>query len=151
KYGDWAIEELIKAGVDCRFMQQMKGHQTPVSFIVVNRSIASRTIINRKRSSCVLKLNPGCFDGLMPKLLLFDGHELEASMAALDAFPSAMTVLDAGSLREGTKVLAERVHYLVCSERFAVQVTGNNDIGHDWKKALHHLRELNRGVVVVTL
>jgi sulfofructose kinase len=69
----------------------------------------------------------------------------------MKAFPSATTVLDAGSLREGTQVLAPRVHYLACSERFAVQVTGERDIYGNWQTCLRRLRELNGNVIVVTL
>ena len=58
-------------------------------------------------------------------------------------FPSAITVLDAGSLRDGTQVLSRRVHYLVCSERFAAQVTGDADVREDWPACLRRLRELN--------
>ena len=36
-----------------------------------------------------------------PRVLLFDGHELEASLEAMELFPDAQTILDAGSLREG--------------------------------------------------
>ncbi len=89
--------------------------------------------------------------GLDPKLLLFDGHELAASLTALKAFPSALTLLDAGSLREGTRVLARRVKYLVCSEGFARQVTGLRDVARCWTGCLRRLRQLDGQVVVATL
>jgi len=151
EYGEKVIAELRGAGVDCRLMRQHPNHLTPVSFIVANRSVASRTIINRKQPQAHLRLELGAFELIMPKLVLCDGHELEASVAALDAFPSAITVLDAGSLRAGTQALAKRVRYLVCSERFAVQVTGCGDLSSGWKSALPELRHSNEQTVVVTL
>jgi len=151
EYGRRVVRELQNAGVDCRLVQQLPDHQTPVSFIVVNRSIASRTIINRKTPSATLDLKPESFAELEPKLLLFDGHELKAALAAMDTFPSAITLLDAGSLREGTRVLAERVQYLVCSERFAVQATGQKDVITDSHKTLRQLRQFDRQAVVMTL
>ncbi len=150
-YGKRLREELKATSIDCRLVQSLPQHSTPVSFILVNRSDGSRTIINRKSTSKNLQLEVGDFAGFAPDLLLFDGHELEASLAALKAFPSAVTILDAGSLREGTKVLAEKVQYLVCSERFAVQFTGRTDLSADWGAALDPLRKANRGVVVITL
>ncbi|MFQ3621691.1 MAG: PfkB family carbohydrate kinase, partial [Spirochaetales bacterium] len=44
------------------------------------------------------------------------------SLAALSAFPQAISILDAGSLREGTELLATRVTFCIASERFARQV-----------------------------
>jgi sugar/nucleoside kinase (ribokinase family) len=84
---------------------------------------------------------------------LFDGHELPASLAALRAFPEAVSILDAGSWREGTAQLAGRVDYLAASERFALQASGlahlNND---DARRAcVGHLREQYSTAVIVTL
>ncbi len=151
QYGRRALSELHQAGVDCRLMKGRKARETPVSFITVNRGNGSRTIINRKPPTPPLKLSARQLRGLNPKLLLFDGHELEASLAAMKAFPSAITLLDAGSLREGTRTLAGRVEYLVCSERFARQVTRIQNVSHSWARCLRRLRQLNGRVVVVTL
>jgi sulfofructose kinase len=150
-YGHRVAMDLRQGGVDCRLLEMRKGQTTPVSFIMVNRSNASRTIINRKATAPALTLDHSKLAGLEPRLLLFDGHEATASLQAMKAFSSATTVLDAGSLREGTQVLAPRVHYLACSERFATQFTGVSDIQGNWKTCLRRLRELNGNVVVVTL
>ena len=60
-------------------------------------------------------------------------------------------MLDAGSLREGTRELAPRVQYLACSERFAAQITGEQDVAGNWRECLRRLRDFNRHVIVVTL
>ncbi|MGR9037926.1 MAG: carbohydrate kinase family protein, partial [Gammaproteobacteria bacterium] len=52
------------------------------------------------------------------------------------------SVLDAGSLHEGTQTLMGRVDYLVCSEKFASQVAGNAD------RALSMLAEIAPAVVI---
>ena len=150
-YGDKALRELAEGGLDCRLVEQRARCATPVSFIIVNRAAGSRTIINRKVPAAGLQLSRKMLDGLNPGLLLFDGHELEASLAAMTAFPHAITVLDAGTLREGTSVLAGKVRYLVCSERFAGQVTREADVPGRWQQCLGRLRELYRNVVVITL
>ncbi len=151
EYGGKAVKELADAGVDCRLVEQRAGHATPVSFIIVNRATGSRTIINRKIPASSLQLTRPMLDGLNPRLLLFDGHELQASLAALEAFPSAITVLDAGSLRDGTSALAGKVRCLVCSERFARQVTGEAEVLTPWERCLARLRGMYANVVVVTL
>jgi sugar/nucleoside kinase (ribokinase family) len=150
-YGCKALKELADAGVNCRLVEQREGYATPLSFIVVNRITGSRTIINRKLPTAGAHLTPQSLHGVDPQLLLFDGHELEASLPALEAFPSAITVLDAGSLREGTSTLAGKVRYLVCSERFAIQVTGEADVAGHRPECLRRLRELYGNVAVITL
>jgi sugar/nucleoside kinase (ribokinase family) len=90
---------------------------------------------------------------MSPRVLLFDGHELEASRAALKAFPKAISILDAGSWREGTAGLAGQVNYLAASERFALQVTGlpHLDDEKNRRACVRHLRDRFSTIVVVTL
>jgi sulfofructose kinase len=124
RYGAQIESEFEFVGTDISLLEIRSGHNTPFSVIVVNRENASRTIINRKVPAAPLWLDAEIARPLAPKLLLFDGHELEASLQALDLFPDALSLLDAGSIREGTRELASRVDYLAASERFALQATG---------------------------
>ncbi len=61
---------------------------TPVSLIWINRKNGSRTIANRKAKGAPLQFEAG---EMRPRVLLFDGHELEASLTALEAFRSAIS------------------------------------------------------------
>lgn len=122
-FGARALAELQEAGVNCELVELRAGHVTPVSSILINRANGSRTICNRKRAG-QWGLPMRAPAGADPAFLLFDGHEPAASLEALRAFPSAISVLDAGSLREGTRLLAPRVNYLIGSQRFAAQVLG---------------------------
>ena len=128
EYGRRILAELRQGGVECSLMQTRPGYSTPVSFIIANRANGSRTIINRRAAAQGLEWPSQKPAQLQPRLLLFDGHEPGASLATLEAFPSAVSVLDAGTLREGTELLSRRVDYLVCSERFAAQVTGSDEV-----------------------
>ncbi len=86
-------------------------------------------------------------------MLLFDGHELPAALEAIRAYPDATTILDAGSVRDGTRELAQRVDHLVSSERFARQITGLGplDATSDRAAAVAALSRMNGRPVVVTL
>jgi len=150
-YGRRILAELQQGGVGCSLMQTRPGYLTPVSFIIANRANGSRTIINRRAAAAGLELPRQTPAELQPRLLLFDGHEPAASLAALEAFPSALSVLDAGTLREGTELLSRRVDYLVCSERFAAQATGRGEVEAHWQDCLRELQARNGKVVVVTL
>jgi sulfofructose kinase len=154
-YGGRIHAEFESVGTDLALTEMRTGHPTPVSFILVNTSTGSRTIINRKAQQSELELRPSQLAGLSPRVLLFDGHELQAAQAALGAFPQTASILDAGSLRPGTRELAGKVNYLVASERFALQATGLADLaGADqWQVCLRRLREGARpdAAIVVTL
>lgn len=124
--GQAVAAEFAAYGVDCRLTERRAGHVTPTSLVLVNSENGSRTIINRKRPTAELQLDAATLRAELaePRVLLFDGHELQASAAAQQAFPRAESILDAGSVREGTLALAEGVTHLAASGRFARQVTG---------------------------
>lgn len=129
-YGARMVQEFSAAGTDLTLLRQSPTSATPVSVILVNESNGSRTIINHKapEEEPPLRLSPAPAWTQAPRVLLFDGHELEASLDAMRLFPEAHTILDAGSSRPGTLELARQVDYLVSSERFARQLSGLKDL-----------------------
>jgi sugar/nucleoside kinase (ribokinase family) len=125
-YGERALQDLQEAGVDLRGVSRKASCATPLSIILVNTRTGSRTIINRKGGSTISQEETETLfshlDSSPPDLLLLDGHEPEASLTALAHFPSALSILDAGSFRRGTELLAPRVTYCIASERFAREI-----------------------------
>ena len=86
-------------------------------------------------------------------VLVFDGHELPAALAALEAFPNAISILDAGSWREGTAKLAELVDYLVTSEPFAMRASAVANLGSNeaQRDCVRELRDRFGAITIVTL
>jgi sulfofructose kinase len=152
-YGQQIVAEFRSVGTDTSLLEVRVDFPTPLSVILVSRQIGSRTLVNRRIQGTPLSLEPRVLAGLSPKVLLFDGHELAASLAARSAFPDAITILDAGSAREGTLALADKVTYLLASERFALQVTGlpNLDSADLQRACLDILAERFGTTAVVTL
>lgn len=154
-YAERIFDEFAAAGTDTALVRRDPEGATPVSVILVNEANGSRTIINRKQPnrSTAWSLSPLPAWAPPPQVLLFDGHELEASLEAIQAFPRAKTILDAGSLREGTRALSGRVDYLVSSERFARQFAGLSDLetAEHQEAALAALHRHNGREVVITL
>ncbi|WP_395743537.1 carbohydrate kinase family protein [Prosthecobacter sp.] len=146
-------EEFVSVGTDVSLLELRPGHLTPLSMILINRQNGSRTIINRKEKGAFLSVDTIALLPLKPRVLLFDGHELEASLAAMEAFPDAISILDAGSWREGTAALAGRVNYLAASERFALQATGLPDLQADAsrRQCLVDLRKQFATRTIITL
>jgi sugar/nucleoside kinase (ribokinase family) len=152
-YGHRIRSEFQAVGTDVSLMELRKDHATPLSMILINRQNGSRTIVNRKAKSAALVMEQNRLPALKPRVLLLDGHELDAALAALEVFPDAISILDAGSLREGTEGLAGRVDYLAASERFAVQTTGVHGLGDEASRrlCLQKLRERFATSTIITL
>jgi len=152
-YGRRIGEEFKAAGTDVSLLETRPGHTTPTSILLINRQTGSRTIVNRKIKAGPLQLDAGILRRLSPKVLLFDGHELPAALEALKAFPDAISILDAGSWREGTAQLAALVDYLAASERFALQSTGMAHMDSDdaRRDCIQSMRKLYATAVIVTL
>jgi sulfofructose kinase len=142
-YGDCHLRELRDHGVDTRLV--VRGSSpTPLSTVLVKPN-GQRALINYKGQTSALPATAIDFHDLAAKVLLFDGHEPHISLRLLNQLTHPVpTVLDAGSLHDGTLTLMDKVEYLVCSEKFAVQFAGDENL------ALSKLAQI-APVVVITL
>ncbi len=127
-YGDLHLQELQTAGVDCQFIKRDNA-PTPLSAILVKPD-GKRALLNYKGSTRALARNSLDFSKLNGKALLFDGHEPNISLDLLQRFANHAlpSVLDAGSLHDGTRLLMDKVSHLVCSEKFALQYAADEHL-----------------------
>ena len=141
-YGEKHWQEFVEHNIDTRLI--VRGQSpTPLSSILVKPD-GKRALINYKGETKPLSSQDIDFSSIRPKVVLFDGHEPNVSnvlveQASREGIPS---VLDAGSLHEGTSALMGRVDYLACSEKFALQFAGNVEI------ALSRLAEISPAVII---
>jgi sulfofructose kinase len=143
-YGEKHYQELLERGVQTNLI--IRGPSpTPLSTVLVKPD-GRRALINYKGETRPLSSGTIDFSSVTPKVVLFDGHEPHVSNSLLERTQTENipTVLDAGSVHEGTLALMESVDYLVCSEKFARQFAGDEEI------ALARLAEISP-VVVITL
>lgn len=141
-YGTHHLKELQDAGVNTDFI--CRGDSpTPLSAIIVKPD-GQRALINYKGDTKPLPAHSIDFAKVSTKTLLFDGHEPQLSLTLLDklAFKSIPSILDAGSLHVGTQALMDKVSYLVCSEKFALEFANTTNA------ALSHLAALSPNVVI---
>lgn len=141
-FGELHQKELDDAGVNVDLI--VTGNfPTPVSMVLIKPD-GKRALINYKGETVPLASGKIDFSSITAKVILFDGHEPRLSKALLEVARSIQipSVLDAGSLHEGTKTLMEQVDYLVCSEKFALQYAGDERI------ALERLATVSPCVVV---
>lgn len=141
-YGDKHFQELNDEGVDTQLI--IRGASpTPLSTILVKPD-GKRCLINYKGDTQALPADALNLASIPAKVVLFDGHEPFISLALAEQARQSKipTVLDAGSVHDGTLALMNRVDYLVCSEKFAGQYAG------DEHKALSRLAALAPTVVI---
>ncbi len=141
-FGSRHLQELVENKVNTDLI--VRGSSpTPLSTILVKPD-GKRALINYKAETGPLTAGAIDFSSISAKAILFDGHEphLSVSVAKQARNNRIPTVLDAGSLHEGTRALLDQVDYLVCSEKFAGQFAG------DEEQALDRLSEFSANVVI---
>lgn len=143
-YGDKHYQELAGEGVDTQLLVRGTA-PTPLSTIIVKPD-GKRALINYKGDTTALPAEAIDFSLIKAKVILFDGHEPHISIPLAEQArqQNIPTVLDAGSLHDGTRALMGKVDYLVCSEKFACQLAG------DEETALSQMAKI-APVVVITL
>jgi sulfofructose kinase len=145
-WGEQHVLELIQAGVLTDLIARGSA-PTPLSVVLVKPD-GKRSLVNYRGRTAPLPADRIDFSNTVPKVILFDGHEpfLSVPLAGMARDKGIKTVLDAGSVHPGTRALASRVDYLICSEHFAREFTGVGDAD----QALARLFE-SQSAVVVTL
>ncbi|MBW2502211.1 MAG: carbohydrate kinase [Deltaproteobacteria bacterium] len=123
-FGAAHIAELQRAGV---FTDRVARGAFPsaVSAVMVKPD-GSRALVSHRNPESLLSPGALDFSGMKARVILFDGHEPSISppLARYARSRGIATILDAGSVHRGTAELADLVDYLVCSERFGLDFTG---------------------------
>lgn len=126
-YGHRHCDELQRDGVAIDFI--IRGTApTPLSIILVKPD-GSRAVVSYQTGTEKLPASAVDLAACKARVMLFDGHEPHLSQACISSCRERgiPTVLDAGSVHEGTRLLAPRVDYLVTSEKFSRDFTGEDD------------------------
>ena len=144
EFGDCHLHELQSAGVVTDFIARGAA-PTPVSSALISPE-GERLLVNYTPPRKKLQANDFDFSDLRTKIILCDGHEPELALALIQQSRNhgVRSVLDAGSLHRGTKLLMSKVDYLVCSEKFAREFSGETDMN----QALAKLATCNKNVVL---
>ena len=117
-FGEAHVREFLAEGVDISNLVR-GADATPVSQILAKPD-GRRSVVNYKGDTAFLGSDAVRLSK-PPKVMLFDGHEplLSMSLCRWAKEHGVITVLDAGSLHQGTRELATEVDFLVASEKFA--------------------------------
>ena len=119
-YGKKIQKELESARVNTTYLETNYEKGTSLSFILINNANGSRTLFNVSKDYPQLKKYDFTEE---PDIILVDGHEYNATMAALNKYPNAISVIDAGRPTPEVLEICKRIKHLVCSLSFAEAVT----------------------------
>ncbi len=143
-YGRLHFEELQKEGVLTDWI--IRG-EAPTTFSVsIIKKDGRRSLINYRGATPYLDSGSIDFSNVMPKVILFDGHEPNLSPDLVDFCRKnkIISILDAGSLHRGTEYLMDKTDYLICSQIFAEQFTRTRNM----RKALRILSKYAPNLVL---
>jgi len=121
--GERIRADLLRERVDVSGLLARPGGRSQLALVTVERGSGRRTIVWRRPTGA-----PPRPDELPPpraRVALLDGLEPEASLAVARGHPRV--VVDAGTLREGTRVLLDHAQVFVASESFARAFVGADD------------------------
>jgi sulfofructose kinase len=150
-FGKKILNTLKREKVGVSYLKITPGYTSQFAFIAITKESGKRTIFWHRGTVPHLGKNDvdiGQFQ--KARILHTDGLMIEASIeAARQARGLGMTVvMDAGTMRKGSKELVKLVDILIASETFATPLVGSN-ASHEI--ALHALKELGPREVVITL
>jgi sugar/nucleoside kinase (ribokinase family) len=125
--GPWSApvrDEMSQLGIDLIDLAANTLYETPLTTVIVNKSRATRTIVNPPQPQLRLDRpaiwNPAWGDA--PGLVLTDGFHLDEVLPLLRSCQAAgaQICLDGGSWKQGTEELASILSVAICGERFSV-------------------------------
>ena len=122
-YGEKIKEELLKVNVNIDYFKELD-METTTSFIIANISKGTRTIITNKNNE--MKYDEEFCINESFDVILCDGNDYELALKTIKNNKEAISIIDAGSLKEGTVLLCKTVDYVVCSNDFAKDYTKIN-------------------------
>ncbi len=126
-FGETHLRELITEGVETTGIRRGEA-PTPVAAVTIKPG-GHRSIVDFRAIESTCPEDGFDLAHMMPKVLLVDGHQPLLSLKLVNQARTLgiPTLLDAGSVNDGTRLLYNRVDYLVASEKFARQMSREDE------------------------
>lgn len=124
--------------------------ETSISYVVVNKYNASRTVLNSiaKEENVKVDLN------INPDIILMDGTNYSVAAVACNKFKDKIKVLSASVVNEETTKLCKLSDYIICDKTFA-EILARERINYDkpdtLKSVLNKLESMYKSKVIITL
>jgi sugar/nucleoside kinase (ribokinase family) len=148
--GAFSLSTLRDAGVDVSDVAVVEGALNQFAFILIDKTTGERTIIWTRDDRLKMLPEEVPLDTIaMGRILHLDGHDAPAaSHAAREARRLGVkVVVDAETVKDGTREMVANADYVVASSEFPQRFTGKADR----MEAIQEIKEGNATCVVSTL
>jgi len=148
-YGNTLFNELKRRGVNTEYVIVKDNIETTKTFILINKENASRTLFNVEAPDENIKVDYK----FTPDIILMDGEHYSVALDAVEKFPNAIKVMDAGKLTDEVVKLCKMSDYIICSKEFAElssMVRVDYSKPDTLKEMLNRLHELYDATIVIT-
>lgn len=149
-YGNAIIDELKNRGVNTDYVIRTDNLETTKTFILINKENASRTLFNAIPNIAISRPYEYNF---IPDVILMDGEHISLALDAIERYPNAIKIIDAGKVTDETIKLCELSNYIICSKDFAELITMeriNYNEPDSLKVILNKLSNMFKGQIVIT-
>ncbi|MBD3368465.1 MAG: ribokinase [Candidatus Eisenbacteria bacterium] len=148
--GRFSLESIRSEGVDVADVVTVGGVTNQLAMIIVDTGRGERTILWHRPDDVATLPDEVAADAVSAgRVLLVDGHDAEAAARAAELARErgTLVVMDAESVKRGTRELVERVDVLLASRDFPERLTGETNLD----RSFDLLRAMGPRVVGVTL
>jgi sugar/nucleoside kinase (ribokinase family) len=148
--GAFSLESIRSEGVDVTDVAVVPGVTNQLAMIIVDGEKHERTILWHRPDEIATGPSELSADVVgAGRVLLVDGHDAPAAARAAELARErgALVVMDAESVKSGTRELVERVDILLASRDFPARLTGETNLD----RSFDMIRSMGPRVVGVTL
>ncbi len=150
-YGTKIKSDLESNGVNTKFLEINYEHPTNFNYLLINKTNGSSTEIIKINHE--VNLTKYKYD-FIPDILILDGTDIAGSLAALNNFPRATSILFANKVSEGLYDLSKRCTYVVANVDYAKALTKMElEIGKPklLVNFMQRIKDLNKAQYIVML
>lgn len=126
-FGEAHLGEFLAEGVATSGISRGES-PTPIACVTIKPD-GRRSIVDYRAAQSTAAGDAASLTAQPPKVLLVDGHQAILCAKLLDEARElgVPSLLDAGSVHDGTLMLYNKVDYLITSEKFAREMSGEDD------------------------
>jgi sugar/nucleoside kinase (ribokinase family) len=150
-YGNKIKSELEGVGVNTKYIEINYEHPTGFNYILINNQNGSSTQIIVDNPD--INLTKYKYD-FIPDYIIMDGTDPAGSIAALNNFPKAISILFANKVSETVYNISKRCSYVVANMGYA-KALAKMDLEFNKTKSLvnfmQKIKDLNKAQYIITL
>lgn len=144
-------KEFESIGVKTDYIETSYDKQTGINLVLVNNNTKDNSVfkiggnLHLKKYSFLVE----------PNLIIIDGTDLEASVAALDKYPNSKSFLVVNENNNDTQELCRYVNYIIFNEKSATEFTGITFDYNDSSTLVNAFNKLkqkfNKSEIIITI